>query len=295
MKRNLWIVAALFALAFGGIARADVIVYDSIPSPDPYNLPSLGYQANQTQEFGDEILLAGGGGKLSKVTLGMSSWAVASDYVDINGNPLPNHTDLGGLHMSTAGYEWPLTMNFYNVDHSNATPGVGSLIATKTITAFVPWDKADPNVGWTAPDGHKYSGLFFRANFDFTGDNITLPSDVIASLAFNTNTWGYQPDGRNGPFQSLNFAVASGPTQPTVGSNVQPDGVFWNTWTANNYADNGAGGIGTFRYDTQWTPYTPAMEITVVPLPAAAWMGVALLGALGVAVQVRSRLTRATA
>src|SRR4051794_30824028 len=33
--------------------------YDSTPHPVPGNVASLGYQANQTAEFGDEVNLAG--------------------------------------------------------------------------------------------------------------------------------------------------------------------------------------------------------------------------------------------
>ena len=34
--------------------------------------------------------------------------------------------------------------------------------------------------------------------------------------------------------------------------------------TPSNYADGGAGGVGVFRLDTNWAPYTPAVKFTTV-------------------------------
>ena len=43
---------------------------------------------------------------------------------------------------------------------------------------------------------------------------------------------------------------------------VEPDAVFWNTMTAAHYFDGGSAGVGTFRRDTNWAPYTPAVSLT---------------------------------
>ena len=43
--------------------------------------------------------------------------------------------------------------------------------------------------------------------------------------------------------------------------------MYWNTLTAANYTDGGAGGVGIFRLDTGWTPYTPAVRFTTFAVP----------------------------
>ena len=50
-------------------------VFNSLPAQLPGNVPSVGFEATQTDEFGDQIRLAPGGKKLKKVTVAMSSWA----------------------------------------------------------------------------------------------------------------------------------------------------------------------------------------------------------------------------
>jgi hypothetical protein len=211
----------------------------------------------------------------------MSDWARKSDYLDGNNQPLPGY---GHVTMDANGFSWPLTVSLYSVDHSGPNPAVGVLIAQKTVTASIPWrpeNNPGDNSVWVAPDNNKYGGIFSTVSFDFSADGITLPNDVIASLAYNTNTWGYNPTGLPGPYESLNFALASHPDEPTVGTDAEPDALFWNTMTATNYTDGGAGGVGTFRRDTAWFPYTPALELSVVPEAGAFWLGAVVCGVVG--------------
>jgi len=75
-------LAAIAGLALSlvpSVAMADVI-YNSIPAPLPGNLPSLGYQATQTTEFGDRIQFAGTARHLTTVTVTLSDWAKYSDW-----------------------------------------------------------------------------------------------------------------------------------------------------------------------------------------------------------------------
>ena len=53
-------LAFLMPLASAGVAAGSppVTTYNSIPGPLPPNLPSLGYEATGTQEFGDLIQFA---------------------------------------------------------------------------------------------------------------------------------------------------------------------------------------------------------------------------------------------
>lgn len=250
-------LAVLLLVACSPLALSASTIYNSIPGPLPPNVPSLGYQATQTSEFGDLIQLSGAS-LLKQVTLVMSDWALASDYPSFPG---------------AAGPTWnhPLTLNLYNVDNSGANPAPGSLIATRTQTFAIPWrPPADPTcpggTAWRSSDGNCYSGLAFTVTFDFTGTPV--PSQIIYGVAFNTQTWGYSPIGTPGPYVSLNFGLAD--QSPSVGSNPFPDTAYWNTQTAANYSDSGAGGVGIFRRDTGWTPFTGAVSfetlaVTEVP------------------------------
>jgi len=92
--------------------------------------------------------------------------------------------------------------------------------------------------------------------FDFTGTMV--PNQIIYGVAFNTLTWGYHPIGIDGPYESLNFGLAKVP--PTVGINPFPDTAYWNTQTPGNYDDGGTRGVGVFRRDTNWTPYSGAIS-----------------------------------
>jgi hypothetical protein len=228
-----------------------VTIYDSTPAPLPPNVPSLGYQATQTSEFGDLVQFGGGGRALTQVTLVMSDWALASTYGSMS--PTWNH---------------PITLNLYNVDNSGANPAPGTLIATQTQTFAIPWrPEADPTcsggTAWRASNGNCYNGYAFQITFDFTGT--TVPNQIIYGVAYNTNTWGYAPIGQPGPYESLNFGLAQ--VQPTTGTNPFPDTAYWNTATAANYADGGVAGVGVFRRDTNWTPYRGAISFAVPSVP----------------------------
>jgi len=247
---------------------AATVIYDSIPAPLPPNVTSLGYQATQTSEFGDLIQFDGTSRTLSRVTLTMSDWALASDYPAFPGSSGPT-------------WSHPLTLNLYNVDNSGPNPAPGTLIATRTQTFAIPWRPvADPTcpggTAWRASDGNCYNGLAFTVAFDFPGT--TVPNQIIYGVAFNTQTWGYNPIGAPGPYVSLNFGLAQLP--PSVGINPFPDTAYWNTQTAGNYADGGAGGVGIFRRDTNWTPFSGAVTFetqALAEVPTLSPFGLLLL------------------
>ena len=183
----------------------------------------------------------------------MSSWSLKSSYPA----------------MPAAGYTHPITLNIYAVNNSGPTPAAGALLGSVTQTFVIPWrPAADPTcpggTAWRAGDGTCYNGFAFTISFDLRGAAMTLPAQVIIGVAYNTNTWGYQPIGAPGPYESLNVGLATAP--PTVGTDVNSDAVFWNTSNAGFYTDGGAGGVGTFRQDTLWTPYVPAIQISAFTL-----------------------------
>ena len=77
-----------------------------------------------------------------------------------------------------------------------------------------------------------------------SGRGITLPDQVIASIAFNTTTWGYQPIGtkpcsstsQGCGYDSLNVGVQDGfttpaGTPPSPGTFPRPDDAYYNSAT----------------------------------------------------------------
>jgi len=255
------LLAALLALPVAGAAAAPTpsVVYDALPTPLPPNVASLGFQATQTSEFGDYFHLGGTDRILHNVTVTMSDWALYSDYA----------TDSRYSGNSTS-WTHPITVNVYS-NHLGANGVPDTLLATTTQTITIPWrPAADPTcpfggTAWRASDGLCYNGLAFNATFDMSSLNVTLPNDVIVGVVYNTQTYGPAPIGSNGPYNSLNVGVPSGQTA-SVGTDDNPDNVFWNTSTAHWYADSGAAGVGIFRQDTNWAPNgTVAFEITATP------------------------------
>ena len=227
---------------------APALVYDSLPSPAQPNVPSVGYQATQTAEFGDSITLAGTARKGVSATVMMSDWAKHSDYPA----------------MSAAGFTHTITLNLYSdAPHAAAhTPNIGTI----TQSFLIPWrPESDPTcpggTGWRAGNGSCYSGYAFPIVFNLGG--IVLPNTFIFGVAYDTNTWGYTPMGASGPYESLNVGL-NNVSPVAVGTDNDPNGVYWNTKTPANYADGGAGGVGTFRADTNWAPFVPAVRFRAV-------------------------------
>lgn len=232
------------------MAQVGTTVYDNIPSPLPPNYPSLGFQATSTAEFGDYVFLAGTDRRAATATVGMSSWSLHSHYPT----------------MPATGYNHPITLNIYAVDHSGSAPALGALLGTTTKSFLIPWrpaaDPTCPNGGtaWRASNGSCYNGFAFTITFDLRSLGLTLPDEVIFGVAYNTQTHGYAPIGVAGPYNSLNVGLGEVPA--TVGMDAESDALFWNTSHAPFYTDAGAGGVGIFRRDTAWTPYSPTFQLT---------------------------------
>lgn len=272
MKKIL-LSALVFVFLFTGVLSANAsVVYNSLPSPLPPNTPSQPFQAQQTFEFGDYVHLGGTDRNLTTVTVGMSDWALYSDYTsDVRYNT------------NSATWSHPITINIYS-NHLGVNGVPDTLLATKTQNIDIPWrpvgDPSCPDTGyglgfaWKASDNNCYNGFAFNATFDLSSLNVTLPNDVIVSLAYNTQTYGAAPIGSNGPYNSLNVLVPNNQSV-SIGSDDSNNEVFWNTSTAGWYADGGSAGVNTFRKDTGWSPNgTVAMQINAVtPLPATCPVG----------------------
>lgn len=234
------------------VAASGIVVYNAIPSQLPGNVPSQGFQCCSVSEVGDYVALAGTARTAQRATVLMSSWSLKSDYPSLN----------------AAGYTHPITLNIYRVDSRGSVPALGSLIGSVTKTFLIPWrPAADPTcpggTAWRASTGQCFNGFAFTIEFDLRALALTLPDKFIFGVAYNTNTWGYQPIGKPGPYESLNVGTANVNNvgvPPSVGSDVEPDVVFVNYSFAGFYTDGGTGGVGTFRRDTGWLGYAPAVR-----------------------------------
>ncbi|HVW18183.1 MAG TPA: hypothetical protein VHB30_08030 [Solirubrobacteraceae bacterium] len=242
-------------------APSQTTVYDNIPSPQPSNVPSVGFEATSTSEFGGQLQLAGTQRKDPTVTVLMSSWACKSgswskDDCVTNPGSTFNH---------------PVTLNVYGVNDDDSP---GALIATQTKTFAMPYrptmddgtncsgDKAGE---WW--DGQScVNGKAFTIAFKL--DGVTLPDDVIVGVAYNTSNHGYAPIGtgtacfgtpQGCPYDSLNVGTAPA---PTVGQALPTaDDAYLNSTWSGAYCD-GSLGTGSFRLDAGcWTGYEPAVQV----------------------------------
>lgn len=272
-KRAALIIALMLAAA--GMSRAQVI-YNSIPSPLPGNVSSLGFEATSTDQFGDRIVFsAGTGRKLVSATQTMSSWGCES-----------GHWTTGDcLTTPGATFSHPITLTIYNVGVGN-TPG--SVIGTVTQTFNIPYRPSADPVNCTGADAGKwfdgttcYNGYATNITFNLTAANITVPNDVIYGISYNTSTSGNAPIGTATAcfgtpagcgYDSLNVGL-EGVT--TVGSNFDADDAWWDTAIAGYYCDGGAGGVDIFRRDPadgscNWTGYQPAVKFIGSNVPTNA-------------------------
>jgi hypothetical protein len=245
MKYILLLVTILLCATISKAA----IAYNNIGAIPP-NVVSIGFEANAINEFGNYIILNPSEIPLENITsaiLVLSSQETHSDF--------PTYPAEGFNHI--------IQINFYQPNTSSTPVSAGPLIYSASKAFTVPWKPENngscPAGRWYAPDGNCYSGIAFQAIFNFSSP-ASLPNPVIFGVAYNTQHYGTCPMGIHGPWDSLNLGLASNP--PSVGENAVNGTVFLNSDNPATYNDGGAGGVGVFRMDSGWFPYTPFLELT---------------------------------
>jgi hypothetical protein len=235
-------------------------IYDNLPSPRPGNVPSLGFEANATSEFGGQVEVAGTQRARPTVTLMMSTWACET------GHGTTCATSPG------ATFTQPLTLNLYAVEPDNSP---GALISSVTRTFEMPYrPSANPNrcgaTGkWYAKQSDQcFNGKAFSVTFGPQA-GVTLPDRAIVAVAYDTTHYGSSPYGEGTPcyiggtdcgYDSLNVGLAS--SAPSVGGDPLPADAYLNSTHGGAYCDGGSGGTGSFRLDAGcWAPYQPAIRI----------------------------------
>ena len=266
-------ITAVCAIAIAGVLAASghasaTVIYDNIATPQPGNVPSTGLEATQASELGDQVQLAGTNRQNPKVSVLMSSWGCEDGAWFSN----DCSTSTG------SSFTEPITLNLYNVGAGNT---VGTLIKSVTQTFTIPYRPSKNTTNCTGASAGEWfdgteclNGLAVPITFNLAGQGVTLPNNVIVSVAYNTSHAGYAPIGEAACFSqsggcgydSLNVgdenATASG---PATGSYADPDDAYFNSQTAGQYCDGGAGGTGTFRRDPGagcWTGFQPSFRIS---------------------------------
>jgi len=248
-------VLVLFLSISGAVGQ---VIYDSIPSPLPGNVPSLGFTCCGLNEVGDEVQFAGTNRSLRSVVVTMSDWACEIG-------------DWTGSCTTTPGttFSHPITANIYSVKDCGGTPCPDQLLATATQTFTIPYRPSeDPT---NCPGTHMwydsstdtcYNGLAFNITFDLSSLNVVVPDTIIFGVTYNTSNQGYDPLGAPGPYDSLNVALRDseefGP--PAVGTDINSDAIFLSC--TNNVECKDVSGV--LHQETGWAPYTPAIRFTTV-------------------------------
>jgi hypothetical protein len=259
-------VAVVGVFAMTAVAANATVVYDNLPSTLPKDLPSLGFAATQTAQFGGEVAFGGTSRKNPSVIVAMSSWACQSG---------------SGATCKTSGkatFSVPITLSIYNVGAEGA---VGSLVGSVTETFAIPYrpsakrgcplSTAEDVQGWgSACDYGKLHKIKFHLS------SVTLPAEAIVAVSYNTENYGSAPTGVAGPYNSLNVAVNASysyneTTQqyetdpvapPSVGSDPLPEDVFINSQYSAMYCGN-ASATGSFGDSGAcWHYEQPAIEVT---------------------------------
>lgn len=241
-------------------AQGSVALYDALPSPLPGNVASLGYEATQTDEFGDRVVLAEAGWLLDGVRVTLSSWGCESGAW--------NTGDCSTTPGAT--FDHPLTINLYTVDGSTGEPD--QLLATQTDTVAIPYRPSADSVNCTGGqwwDGANcFNGLAVNVDWDLSALAATLPDKVVWAVAYNTTHSGNAPIGEGAAcytepggcgYDSLNVGALT-VTPIAAGQDDLPDGAVWDTAIASWYCDGGAGGTDTLRVDScagAWTSNRP--------------------------------------
>ena len=213
------------SLSAGGSGQSG---YNAIPSKVSENVPSWGFEATATTEFGDEVNLGGSGRSLESMSVLLSSWGCQSG------------TWYGRNCVTTAGatFEVPVTFTIY--EDVYGTPG--AVLASRTETATIayrpsasPECTGDDAGKWFNPkDRTCYNGLPQTVEMAF--DGTTLPDQVIWSVSYNTSHYGHPAVGEEACFfedggcgyDALNVGAFSYPKAPFSGWDTNEDEAFVN-------------------------------------------------------------------
>ena len=230
----------------------------------------LGFESDSMQEFGDRVSLdTTTGTKLDSLQIVLASYACQA-----------GHWWTGCESGDGATFQHPVTANIYAVADTN-TGAPGELLATATQTFDIPYRPTADSALCTGADAGKwFNELANRCQyaiatlltFNTFPTGITLPSQVIWTVTFNTTHYGYDPIGESPacfssaagcPYDSLNVGTRTYTDAPYAGTDVSSSEVYiastWPGGTNGPYCDGSTTGDGTLgEYSGScWDPYKP--------------------------------------
>jgi len=264
------VVVATAAIALTGTvagANASVTIYRNAPFSLPKGFPALGYECCGISEFGGAVAFARVARESPKVSVWMESYACEQN---------PCKTRRGHT------FEWPITLKIYELGAGNEP---GALVAQSKHTFKIPY-RPSPSANCPAtPEGQGYGRECAFSTTDkisFSLPGVMLPEKAIISVAFNTESYGEEPTGKEGPEDSLNVGIntvytctkenaekvceeyAAEGKEPYTGTDPVPNSVYLDP--ANSYALTylacGVGTEGTFGLTGEcWPKEQPAFEV----------------------------------
>lgn len=259
-----------------GVGNTDA-AYNAIPlDVEHCSPPSLGFESNQTNEFGDRVALdTTGGTHLVSLTVDFQSYGCSDSGHWNKGATEPCVTTPGETFQVPGG----ITARIYDPSDLS-TP-----LAEVTVAPDIPYrPSADPvncpeagnqhptdDIGsrWFDPlFGNCEYSLSVPITFTFpSGTTFTDGQEVVWTVQFDTSHEGYQPIIANlGPqpcnataqgcgYDSLNVGAKSYDNAPYAGTDVIEDEVYW------SHAGNG----NVLAPATGWLGFRPLGAITLGP------------------------------
>jgi hypothetical protein len=189
------LASAALCAALASSATAEVI-YRNIPSKHA-GLPALGFECCEVAEFGGEVAFAGSKRTSPTVIVDLASYACEEGGSGAECKTKPNAT-----------FEWPLTLNIYQV---GAGDEVGPEILQVTKTFKIPYRPSQTPKCPLEEGAFKGYGkecvISKMHEVSFRLPGVKLPNEAIIAVAFNTETYGKEPTGMEGPENSLNVAI----------------------------------------------------------------------------------------
>ena len=248
------LVAPATADSGDGNSNQKNVVYSSLVTPLPGNLPSLGAEAYAFNELGNAVTFSPNSSReLTKVVVTLSSWGGVAGSWNLHTCSTPEDST----------FSQPITLNIYNPSLGGTNTGAKIASVTKTFSIkYRPSASAlctGANVGKWYQSSSKtcYNGL--AQNITFNLQSVAVPNSAIYGITYNTTHYGYAPIGQSAPcftnsagcaYDSLNVALSEDPTNVTVGSNTNSGKLWQNSPLGAEYCDLGAAGVGFFRLDS---------------------------------------------
>jgi hypothetical protein len=248
------VAATAIVAIMAGTAIAATVVYNNVPAPLPGNMPSIGFQATSTSEFGGLVEFTATQRKEPTVTVVMSSWACQF------GNGTTCATVPG------ATFSQQITLKIYNENALTGEPE-GAPISTTQQTFEIPYRPTESKKCPGSPEGKGWGKECFKGKTHaivFHPTEVVLPAKAIVSVAYNTQSYGANPTGVEGPYNSLNVAVTDPEAPPSlsVGTDPLPEYTYVNSTYLAMYEPEPHGAPGTFSLANGWTGYQPVFKVT---------------------------------